>query len=80
MATLDMHTRIIKYYIVLALERAGVQMNGDIHAELDEALGGLEEAIRGIVHEEIQKANCGPGTELSPALAGHRWVYQDKSK
>lgn len=47
---------IIKYYIILALERAGVNVTDDIDAELDSAMDDLENGFRRIAREEIRAA------------------------
>ena len=67
---MDEFKNLIKYYILLALERAGVGVTGDNHAELDAAMEDLEAGIRRIVREEIATAN-----EPDPALADHRALY-----
>ena len=45
--------RIIKHYIILALERSGVHVDPDTYAELDDALIDLKQDIRRIVAEVI---------------------------
>ena len=64
---MDEFKQFIKYYILLALDRAGVSLTSDNYAELDAALEDLETGIRRIVREEIATAN-----EPDPALADHR--------
>ena len=48
--------KIIKSYILFALQRAGVPMNGENYAELDGAMEDLETGVRQIAREEIAKA------------------------
>jgi len=48
--------KIIKSYILFALQHAGVRMTGDNYAELDAAMEDLEAGVRQIVREEIAKA------------------------
>ena len=47
--------RILTHYILLALERAGVNITSDIRVELRSAFGELESAIRDIMREEMGK-------------------------
>lgn len=50
---MDMFKRIIKHYIILALERAGSYVRvDDTHAELDAAMEDLDAHIRRVVRAE----------------------------
>jgi len=48
---------IIKHYIILALQRAGVNVEDDNYVELERAMDDLEDGIRRIVREEIRAAS-----------------------
>ena len=45
--------RILKYYIILALERAGVTVDSDMRVEMDDAITGLDAFITARIREEI---------------------------
>ncbi len=50
---MNLFARIIKWYIMLALERAGVNITSDTHAELDDAIQALDRHIQAQVIEQI---------------------------
>jgi len=50
------YDRILKHYLILALESAGVKLNGDCYTELDTIAISLEHEVRRIVRDEIHLA------------------------
>jgi len=50
------YDHILKHYLILALESAGVKLNGDCYAELDGLAESLETEVRRIVRDEIHLA------------------------
>jgi len=50
------YDHILKHYLVLALESAGVKLSGDCYAELDSLAESLETEMRRIVRDEIHVA------------------------
>ena len=45
--------RILKHYLTLALERAGVTVDSDMRVEMDDAITGLDAFITARIREEI---------------------------
>ena len=52
----SLFARIIRHYIVVALNCSGAPTDGDTHAELEEAMIDLEHRIREIVRDELERS------------------------
>jgi len=53
---MDLFKRIVKHYIIQALQGAAMWVDDDTHAELEAAMEDLDEHIRRVVREEIAAA------------------------
>jgi len=52
---LDYFKRILTHYLTMALERAGVRIDSDTHAEIAGMCEALESGIRSIVQDAIEQ-------------------------
>lgn len=46
--------RIIKHYLIIALQGAGVRLDSDTHAELNGAINDLDQHIRQMIAEQVE--------------------------